>query len=299
MLDIAGLDVFYGPVQALRGLSLHVGEGEMVALLGSNGAGKTTTLRAASGMRRPKRGTITIDGQDATNLEPYEVVRLGVAHMPQGRELFAEMTVLENLRLGHWSRRKEKRQLDARIERVLELFPRLRERSKQAAGTLSGGEQQMLTVSRALMSEPKVLLVDEASLGLAPIVTEQLYEVIAEVNRRDGTAVLLVDQFIHLALRYTERAYVLEKGQVILEDESSKLAESPDVLAAYLGETAPSADDDLGAFVSAHSIEDCLDAVAEGRFELAELLAAEEAGPARDDLLVRLRGALAQTNGRV
>ena len=300
MLDITDLDVYYGPVQALRGLSLHVGEGEMVALLGSNGAGKTTTLRAASGMRRPRSGTITIDGKDATSLEPYEVVRLGVAHMPQGRELFAEMTVLENLRLGHWSRRTEKRKLDERVDRVFDLFPRLRERAKQQAGTLSGGEQQMLTVSRALMSEPKVLLVDEASLGLAPIVTEQLYEVIAEVNRRDGTAVLLVDQFIHLALRYTQRAYVLEKGQVILEGESDKLAESPDVLAAYLGETVPSdATDELDVerFVVDHDVEECLDAVAVGRFDLRDVLAAEELGPNRPELLDRLRGALTHVNG--
>jgi branched-chain amino acid transport system ATP-binding protein len=305
MLDIDGLDVYYGPVQALRGMSLHVGEGEMVALLGSNGAGKTTTLRAASGMRRPKRGTITIDGQDATNLEPYEVVRLGVAHMPQGRELFAEMTVLENLRLGHWSRRTEKRKLDERTERVFDLFPKLRERSKQQAGTLSGGEQQMLTVSRALMSEPKVLLVDEASLGLAPIVTEQLYEVIAEVNRRDGTAVLLVDQFIHLALRYTQRAYVLEKGQVILEGDSDELAGSPDVLAAYLGETAPPSVDvpsgsnghgpvtDIPRFVATADVDEVLDAVAAGRVDPQDAIAAEEAATARVAVLRPLRAILA------
>ena len=305
MLDINGLDVYYGPVQALRGLSLRVGEGEMVALLGSNGAGKTTTLRAASGMRRPKRGTITIDGHDATNLEPYEVVRLGVAHMPQGRELFAELTVLENLRLGHWSRRTEKRKLDERTERVFDLFPKLRERAKQHAGTLSGGEQQMLTVSRALMSEPKVLLVDEASLGLAPIVTEQLYEVIAEVNRRDGTAVLLVDQFIHLALRYTQRAYVLEKGQVILEGESDKLAESPDVLAAYLGESAPPSSDvpagsnghgqivDIAQFVATADADEVLDAVAAGRLTPHDVIAAEEAATGRVAVLRPLRAILA------
>ena len=302
MLDISDLDVFYGPVQALRGMSLHVGEGEMVALLGSNGAGKTTTLRAASGMRRPKGGSITIDGQDATKLEPYEVVRLGVAHMPQGRELFAEMTVLENLRLGHWSRRKDKRKLDERVERVFDLFPRLRERAKQHAGTLSGGEQQMLTVSRALMSEPKVLLVDEASLGLAPIIVEQLYEVIAEVNRRDGTAVLLVDQFIHLALRYTQRAYVLEKGQVILEGDSDELANSPDVLAAYLGESLPSQESadaglgedlDLAQFVATGEVDDVLDAVAAGRLTAEEVIAAEEAAMARSAVLQPLRSILA------
>ena len=239
MLSIEGIDVYYGPVHALRGLSLHVGDGEMVALLGSNGAGKTTTLRAASGMRTPKAGTITIDGQDATRLGAHEVVRLGVAHIPQGRELFSQLTVEENLRLGHWSKRSEKRLLNDRADRVYDMFPKLKQRRKQAAGTMSGGEQQMLTVGRALMSEPKVLLVDEASLGLAPILVEQLYEAIAEVNRSYGTAVLLVDQFIHLALRYTARAYVLEKGELVLEGTSEEIGSSPELLAAYLGEGVP------------------------------------------------------------
>ncbi len=190
-------------------------------------------------MRNPKRGAIRIDGQDISELPAHKVVGLGVAHMPQGRELFADLTVGENLRLGHWSRRDEMDRLEQRMGRMFELFPRLRERRKQEAGTLSGGEQQMLTVSRALMSEPKVLLVDEASLGLAPMLVEQLYEAIAGVNRRDGTSVLLVDQFIHLALKYTSRAYVLEKGEVVVEGESDELLESPDVLAAYLGESLP------------------------------------------------------------
>ncbi len=240
MLDVRGIDVYYGPVQALRELSLSVGEGEMVALLGANGAGKTTTLRAISGLLSPARGSIRVGGVDVARLSAQKVVRMGVAHVPEGRELFAELTVLENLRLGHWSRRKERARLGERIERVFELFPRLRERAGQLAGTMSGGEQQMLVAGRALMSQPRLLLVDELSMGLAPIVVEQLFEAIKQVNR-EGTAVLLVEQFVHLALQNTQRAYVLAKGEVAVEGRSSELLASPDVMAAYLGETASEA----------------------------------------------------------
>lgn len=239
MLTVDGIDVHYGPVQALHQLHLHVDEGEMVALLGSNGAGKTTTLRAISGMHNPTAGSILIGDEEVSRRPAHGVVGLGVAHMPQGRELFGELTVEENLTLGHWVCRKDKAHYKRRREAVYELFPRLAERRRQAAQTLSGGEQQMLTVSRALMSEPKVLLVDEASLGLAPMLVKQLYEAIAEVNRQEGTAVLLVDQFIHLALQYTSRAYVLERGRIAVEGDSDELADSPDVLAAYLGDAAP------------------------------------------------------------
>ncbi len=235
MLEINGIDVYYGQVQALRNLSLRVEEGEKVALLGANGAGKTTTLRAASGLVPYAAGSIRIGGREVSDVSPPQVVTLGVAHLPQGRELFGELTVLENLRLGHWSRRKEKARLEERIERVFDLFPKLRERASQAAATMSGGEQQMLAVARSLMSEPKVLLVDEASMGLAPIIVTQLFEAIEDVNRA-GTAVLVVEQFVHLALQHTNRAYVLAKGEVVLEDDSSKLVDSPELLAAYLGE---------------------------------------------------------------
>ncbi|HEX2057523.1 MAG TPA: ABC transporter ATP-binding protein [Actinomycetota bacterium] len=238
MLDVRGIDVYYGQVQALRDLSLTVGEGEMVALLGANGAGKTTTLRAISGLLAPACGTIRVGGVDAAGLSPQKVVRMGVAHVPEGRELFAELTVLENLRLGHWSKRKERSRLGERTERVFELFPRLRERAGQLAGTMSGGEQQMLAAGRALMSQPRLLLVDELSMGLAPIVVEHLFEAIKQVNR-EGTAVLLVEQFVHLALQNTQRAYVLGKGEVAVEGRSSELLASPEVMAAYLGETAP------------------------------------------------------------
>jgi branched-chain amino acid transport system ATP-binding protein len=238
MLEVKGIDVFYGPVQALRDLSLEVREGEMVALLGANGAGKTTTLRAISGLLAPRRGSIRVGGVEAAGLAAQKVVRMGVAHVPEGRELFAELTVLENLRLGHWSRRRERAKLGERVEHVFELFPRLRERATQLAGTMSGGEQQMLVAGRALMSQPRLLLVDELSMGLAPIVVEQLFEAIKQVNRA-GTAVLLVEQFVHLALQNTQRAYVLAKGEVAVEGRSSELLASPEVMAAYLGEAEP------------------------------------------------------------
>jgi branched-chain amino acid transport system ATP-binding protein len=234
-LVIEGIDVHYGRVQALRGVSLTVEEGEMVALLGANGAGKTTTLRAISGLIPYSKGSIRVAGQEVGSVPPSKVVSLGVAQLPQGRELFGELTVLENLRLGHWSRRHERAKLEQRVERVFDLFPKLRERATQHAATMSGGEQQMLAVGRALMSEPTVLLVDEASMGLAPIIVTQLFEAIEEVNRT-GTAVVLVEQFIHLALKHTSRAYVLARGEVVVEGPSEQLLDSPEVLAAYLGE---------------------------------------------------------------
>ncbi|HEU0131972.1 MAG TPA: ABC transporter ATP-binding protein [Mycobacteriales bacterium] len=234
MLDVNGIDVYYGPVQALRDLSLHVGDGEMVALLGANGAGKTTTLRAISGLLPYKRGSIRVGDVEVSSLPAHKVVTSGVAHLAQGRELFADLTVTENLRLGHWTRRHHRGDFDERCERVFQLFPRLRERAHQASGTMSGGEQQMLAVGRALMSDPKLLLVDEASMGLAPNLVEQLFEALAAVNAA-GTSVLVVEQFIGMALRYTKRAYVLAKGTVVLEGPSAELAKSEDVVGAYLG----------------------------------------------------------------
>ena len=240
MLEADSIDVFYGPIQAIRGLSLHVDRGEMVALLGANGAGKTTTLRTISGLLAPASGSVRLDGSDISGLSAQKVVRLGVAHIPEGRELFPELTVTENLQMGHWPKRKDRADERTILEEMLELFPRLRERSSQAAGTLSGGEQQMLTVARALMSRPSLLLVDELSLGLAPIVVRQIFEALKIVNRA-GCAVLLVEQFVQLALKYTTRAYVLSRGQVAVEGASEQLLASPDVLAAYLGEVAESA----------------------------------------------------------
>ncbi len=246
MLEVQGIDVYYGSVQALREVSLTVADGEMVSLLGANGAGKTTTLRTISGLLSARSGTIRFGDAEIQGQPAQKVVRLGIGHLPEGRELFSELTVVENLRLGHWSRRKEKTKLAERTDEMLDLFPRLRERADQAAGTMSGGEQQMLAAARALMCQPGLLLVDELSLGLAPIIVEQLFEAIKMVNQR-GTAVLLVEQFVHLALSYTSRAYVLAKGEVVLEGKSSELLESPDLMSAYLGDTGPEGGDEGGS----------------------------------------------------
>lgn len=235
MLEVNNIDVYYGQVPALRNVSLTVGKGEMVALLGANGAGKTTTLRTISGLLAPKSGDVRLDGLDISGRPAQEVIGLGVSQLPQGRELFSELTVMENLRLGHWSRRKDgDGEFTRRLEYVLELFPRLEERRNQAAGTMSGGEQQMLAMARALMCEPDVLLVDELSMGLAPLIVTQLFDALKEVNRR-GTAVLVVEQFVTMALQQTHRAYVLAKGEVVAEDSSDAILASPGLVEAYLG----------------------------------------------------------------
>jgi branched-chain amino acid transport system ATP-binding protein len=235
VLEIDAIDVHYGPVQALFGVGLRVEAGEMVALLGANGAGKTTTLRTISGLLHPSKGKVRIDGKDVSELAAQQVVRLGVAHLPEGRELFPELTVLENLRLGYWSKRKARAGFSRQLEHVFHLLPKLKERMNQAAGTMSGGEQQMLAVARALMISPRLLLVDELSLGLAPIIVSGLFDALTEVNR-EGTAILLVEQFVHLALENTSRAYVLGKGEVVIEGRSAELLRSPELMAAYLGE---------------------------------------------------------------
>lgn len=234
LLEVDGIHVSYGPIVALRGVSLRVDAGERIALLGTNGAGKTTTLRAISGMMAPSQGTIVLDGQEIQGQPAYEVVQNGVAHGPEGRELFPGLTVEENLRFGFWPRHKEPELYGPQLEHVFELFPRLEERRKQAAATMSGGEQQMLVVARALMSKPRVLMVDELSLGLAPKIVALLFEIIEQVNS-EGTAVIIVEQFVDMALRHTDRAYVLAKGKVVMEGPSSELRESPDLLESYLG----------------------------------------------------------------
>jgi branched-chain amino acid transport system ATP-binding protein len=236
LLEVRDLVVHYGIVQALRGVSLTVDAGEMVALVGANGAGKTTTLRTISGLLAPTSGTVTFDGKDIGGCAAHGVVRAGVAHLPEGRELFGGMTVLENLRLGAWVRVDDP-ETDARLEEMLELFPRLRERVNQAAGTLSGGEQQMLGVARALMSAPRLLIIDELSLGLAPIIVAQLFDILRDVNRR-GTAVVIVEQFVHMALANTDRAYVLAKGEVVMLGKSADLLEDDSLVETYLGERA-------------------------------------------------------------
>ena len=235
LLDVDGVNVYYGLVQALRGLSIQVGAGERVALLGANGAGKTTTLRTISGMLAPRTGSIHLDGRPIGGKAAFDVVREGVAHVPEGRALFAGMTIEENLALGFASQPNNRDILQHRREQVYDYFPILRERSKQAAGTLSGGEQQMLVIGRALMSAPRLLLVDELSLGLAPKIVAQIFEILETVNR-DGTAVLIVEQFVHMALQNTDRAYVLRKGVVVDCKPSAELLGDPALIRSYLGE---------------------------------------------------------------
>jgi branched-chain amino acid transport system ATP-binding protein len=224
-------------VQALRGVSIEVFEGEMVALLGANGAGKTTTLRTISGMLAPEGGAITLAGDRIDHRAAHDVVRTGVAHVPEGRELFSGMTIEENLQLGFASQPHSAKEYARRRDQVMEFFPILRERAKQAAGTMSGGEQQMLVVARALMSAPRLLLVDELSLGLAPKVVSQLFDILRTVNEA-GTAVVLVEQFVHMALENSHRAYVLRKGEVVAHGNSADLQADDRLIANYLGDTA-------------------------------------------------------------
>jgi branched-chain amino acid transport system ATP-binding protein len=237
LLTLSNVDAFYGPIQALRGLSLVVRRGEMVALVGANGAGKTTTLRTISGLITPTSGSIVFDGEDIAGLPAHRVVARGLAHLPEGRELFPTLSVEDNLRAGHWVKRGDAADYADARDRVMDYFPILRERSKQPAGTLSGGEQQMLGVARALMGAPKLLVVDELSLGLAPLIVNRLFDILREINR-SGTAVVIVEQFVHMVLANTDRAYVLAKGHVVLEGHSRQLLADPKLIASYLGESA-------------------------------------------------------------
>jgi branched-chain amino acid transport system ATP-binding protein len=232
VLEVEGIDVFYGRIQALRGVSLHVDEGEIVTLIGANGAGKTTTLRAISGLTPASAGAIRLRGEDITRLQAEDIVPKGIGHAPEGRRIFARMTVRENLDLGGYIRRDGAARAD--IERVYTLFPRLRERQNQLGGTLSGGEQQMLCIGRAMMSRPKVLLLDEPSLGLAPLMVDTIFQVIREING-EGTTILLIEQNALKALGVAARGYVLETGRIVKEGTSKALLESPDVQKAYLG----------------------------------------------------------------
>jgi len=234
LLEVNDVDVFYGSVQALRGVSLSIEAGERVALLGANGAGKSTTLRTISGLLSPRRGSILFDGEEIAGQPAYAVVGRGIAHGPEGRALFPGLSVEENLRFGWLPLRKQKGTYEPALARVFDYFPRLKERRKQAAGTMSGGEQQMLVVARALMSSPRLLIVDELSLGLAPKIVSLLFEIIRDVNA-EGTAVLIVEQFVHMALENTDRAYVLAKGEIVIEGRSADLAGSEELLASYLG----------------------------------------------------------------
>jgi branched-chain amino acid transport system ATP-binding protein len=233
LLEVDSLDVYYGAIHALKGLSLSVDEGEVVTLVGANGAGKSTTLKTISGLLRPRNGTIRFDGQEISRIPPDSVVRLGLSQAPEGRRVFQNMSVRENLELGAFTRR-DMAAVKTDMEEVLALFPRLKERLGQQAGTLSGGEQQMLAMGRALMARPRLLLLDEPSLGLAPFLVKEIFRIIGEINRR-GTTVLLVEQNAHMALEAAGRGYVLETGEVVLADSGQALLNNPQVQQAYLG----------------------------------------------------------------
>ena len=233
LLDVDDIHTFYGNIEALKGISLEVEEGEVVTLIGSNGAGKSTTLRSISGLTPPRTGTIRFDGHDISGTAPQDIVQLGISQSPEGRHCFPRMSVRENLELGAYLRR-DRAEINEDMERVFTLFPRLQERDKQKAGTMSGGEQQMLAIGRAMMARPKLLLLDEPSMGLAPILVERIYETVAEINKQ-GTTILLVEQNANFALEYSSRGYVLETGTIALADKSAALRENPDVQKAYLG----------------------------------------------------------------
>lgn len=233
MLKISGLNTFYGHIHALKGINMEIKEGEIVSLIGSNGAGKSTTLGSIAGLVRSQSGTINFKGQDITNMAPYNVVKLGVSLSPEGREVFPALTVQENLRLGAYTKNNKAR-IDESFARVYDLFPRLKERIKQAAGTLSGGEQQMLAIGRALMNEPELLLLDEPSLGLAPNLVLMIFELVQSINKQ-GTTILLIEQNANMALSISHRAYVLETGNITMSGNASDLASDPRVKKAYLG----------------------------------------------------------------
>src|SRR5258706_5628803 len=234
MLEIDNLVVHYGAIAALHGISLKVQQGDIVTLIGANGAGKTTLLRTVSGLIKPKDGEIRYQGELLRGLPAHEVVKRGIAHVPEGRMIFANLTVWENLKMGAYLQR-EKSVIQKELEYVYGIFPRLKERQKQVAGTLSGGEQQMLAIGRALMSKPKFLMLDEPSLGIAPLLVKLIFEKIVEINRQQGISILLVEQNATLALEISRYGYVLETGRIILQDSSASLRQNPQVRSAYLG----------------------------------------------------------------
>ena len=234
-LELTHVEAFYGKIRALKGIDLNVEQGEIVTLIGANGAGKSTTLKAISGlMKLGPEAKITFDGEDITHLPPHEIAARGIAHVPEGRGIFAENTVLENLRMGAYLSRSKARTQEL-LETSLDLFPRLRERLRQQAGTLSGEEQQMLTMARGLMMEPKLMLLDEPSMGLAPVIVEQIFEIIADLHRR-GITILLVEQNARMALQIAQRGYVIQTGRIALTDASERLQNDPVVQGLYLGE---------------------------------------------------------------
>ena len=234
LLEVSDLKVYYGVIQAIKGISFEVNQGEVVELIGANGAGKTTTLHTVSGLLPAKEGKIIFDGKDISKVPAHKIVSMGMAHVPEGRRIFQELSVLENLKLGAYTR-KNKAEIAESIEMVYDKFPRLKERKNQVAGTLSGGEQQMLAMGRALMSKPRIILMDEPSMGLSPLLVSEIFEIIKEI-RNSGTTVLLVEQNAKKALSIADRAYVLETGNITLSGDASKLINDESIKKAYLGE---------------------------------------------------------------
>ncbi len=234
MLEVKDLEVFYGVIQAIKGISFHVEQGEVIALIGANGAGKTTTLHTITGLLSPKKGQVLFEGKDITKIPAHKIVSMGMAHVPEGRRVFAELSVYENLKMGAYTR-KDKNEIEESLRNVYKRFPRLEERKNQMAGTLSGGEQQMLAMGRALMSKPKIILMDEPSMGLSPIMVNEIFDIIRSVSE-SGTTVLLVEQNAKKALSIADRAYVLETGNIVLDGNARDLLEDDSIKKAYLGE---------------------------------------------------------------
>ena len=234
MLEIKDLEVYYGVIQAIKGISFEVNKGEVIALIGANGAGKTTILHTITGLLSPKKGSVIYEGTDITKIPAHKIVSLGMAHVPEGRRVFADLSVYENLKMGAYTR-KDKNEVEETLEKVYERFPRLKERKNQMAGTLSGGEQQMLAMGRALMSKPKIILMDEPSMGLSPILVNEIFDIIQEVSK-SGTTVLLVEQNAKNALSIADRAYVLETGKIVLDGKAEDLLNDDSIKKAYLGE---------------------------------------------------------------
>jgi len=234
LLELENVHSYYGHIHALKGINLTVDEGEIVTLIGGNGAGKSTTLRTISGIVRAREGKISLKGQDLTHMAPHDIVMTGVGHVPEGRGIFPRLTVRENLDMGAYTINNQS-EINSRLEMVFTLFPRLKERINQKGGTLSGGEQQMLATARGLMLKPHILLMDEPSMGLAPVLVDLIFDVIRELNQKEGTTILLVEQNAHMALKYAARAYVLETGRIVLSGPAAEIAQNPDVKKAYLG----------------------------------------------------------------
>ena len=234
MLEVKDIEVFYGVIRAIKGISFEVNEGEVIALIGANGAGKTTTLHTITGLLQPKKGSIMFEGKDITKVPAHKIVSLGMAHVPEGRRVFGELTVYENLKMGAYTR-KDKAEIQETLEMIYKRFPRLEERKNQLAGTLSGGEQQMLAMGRALMSHPKIIVMDEPSMGLSPIFVNEIFKIIQDVSK-SGTTVLLVEQNAKKALSIADRAYVLEIGKIVLEGDAKELMNNDSIKKAYLGE---------------------------------------------------------------